>query len=102
VFVFGFIVRQAPPVCGVVGLLINPIVYAVLKVLMPVLAFLDRMAVSFGCVLAIMYVITRLKPLPQPVTLPKKATIALETSGIAKAGGIAVVAVTLLLYIVFW
>jgi SSS family solute:Na+ symporter len=102
VFVFGFLVRKAPPVCGVVGLLINPLVYGVLKLVLPGLAFLDRMAVSFFGVLAVMMIITMAKPLAEPVVLPTHTTIALETSKSAKVAGIAVVIVTLVLYAIFW
>jgi SSS family solute:Na+ symporter len=102
VFVFGFLVRKAPPVCGVVGLLINPLVYGVLKLVLPGLAFLDRMAVSFFGVLAVMMIITMAKPLAEPVVLPTHTTIALESSKSAKVAGIAVVIVTLVLYAIFW
>lgn len=102
VFVFGFLVRKAPPICGVVGLIINPVVYGILKVVMPNLAFLDRMAVSFAGVLALMWIITLIKPLPQPVELPNRATIDLNPSKPAKAFGIIVVIATLILYAIFW
>ena len=102
VFVFGFLVRKAPPICGVVGLVINPIMYGILKYVMPSLAFLDRMAVSFVSVLILMWIITLIKPLPQPVVLPNRATIDLNPSKPAKAFGIGVVIVTLILYAIFW
>ncbi len=56
VFVFGLLVHKAPPLSGVVGLVVNPAVYGLLKVVAPNLAFLDRMAVCFFTVLAIMAV----------------------------------------------
>jgi SSS family solute:Na+ symporter len=102
VFVFGLLVRRAPPACAIVGLLLNPLIYGVLKFALPDLAFLDRMAVSFFCLLALMGIITALRPLPQPATLPVKATIDLDSSPIAKVFGTLVVIATLMLYIVFW
>ncbi len=102
VFVFGFLVRKAPPICGVVGLLINPPVYGVLKLVLPSLAFLDRMAVSFACVLLIMGLITLIMPLAKPVPLPVNTKIELQSSPGAKMCGIAVVVATLILYAVFW
>ena len=102
VFVFGFLVRKAPPVCGVVGLLINPLVYGLLMLVLPNLAFLDRMALSFFGVLATMMVITMIKPLAEPVVLPTNTTIALEGSKGAKVAGIVVVIATLILYAIFW
>ena len=102
VFVFGLLVHKAPAMCGVVGLVANPIIYGVLKIAAPNLAFLDRMAVTFFTVLALMAVITWLKPLAKPVTLPTQTRIQLESSPGAKKAGIAVVVVTLILYGIFW
>ncbi len=102
VFIFGFVVKRAPAMCGVVGLLINPIVYGVLKVAIPSLSFLDRMAVSFFCVLGILGVMTWLKPLPKPVTIPDNATISLESSRGAKVMACLVLAAIVSLYIYFW
>jgi len=102
VFVFGFLVRKAPPICGVIGLLINPPVYGLMKVLLPNLAFLDRMAVSFAGVLLIMGLITLIMPLSKPVELPVNTKIELQSSRGAKACGIAVVVTTLILYAYFW
>lgn len=102
VFVFGFLVRKAPPICGVVGLIVNPVMYGILKFLMPGLAFLDRMAVSFVSVLILMWIITLIKPLPQPIELPNRATIELKPSKPAKVFGIGVVIATLILYAIFW
>jgi SSS family solute:Na+ symporter len=102
VFVFGLLVHKAPAMCGVVGLVVNPIVYGILKVAAPNLAFLDRMAVCFFVVLALMAVLTWLKPLAKPVVLPVQTKIALESSPGAKMAGIGVVVTTLILYGIFW
>ncbi len=102
VFVFGFLVRKAPPMTGVIGLILNPIMYFFLAQIFPKLAFLDRMAVSFFAVLAVMAVITLIKPLKKPVEFPVKSDIDLKSSGWAKVFGLAVLAITAALYIVFW
>ncbi len=102
VFVFGLFVHRAPAICGVVGLVVNPIAYGLLKVVAPNLAFLDRMAVCFFFVLALMAFLTWLKPLEKPVELPTNTRIALESSAGAKKVGIAVVVVTVALYAIFW
>ncbi|MEE8146523.1 MAG: hypothetical protein V3T24_02870, partial [Longimicrobiales bacterium] len=102
VFVFGLFVHRAPAICGVVGLVVNPIAYGLLKVVAPSLAFLDRMAVCFFFVLALMAFLTWLKPLEKPVELPTNTRIALESSAGAKKVGIAVVVVTVALYAIFW
>jgi len=102
VFVFGLIAKRAPGICGVVGLLLNPPMYFILSKVFPALSFLDRMAVSFGCVLLVMYIITLIKPLEKPIELPSRSTIAMKSSSVARIAGIVVVIATLCLYAVFW
>jgi solute:Na+ symporter, SSS family len=102
VFVFGLLVRKAPPIAGVVGLVINPILYYILAKLFTDLAFLNRMALSFFCVLLVMAIITFFKPLKEAVKLPVNTDMNLESSGTAKIAGIVVVALTIGLYIFFW
>jgi SSS family solute:Na+ symporter len=101
VFVFGLLVRKAPPVCGVVGLLTNVVAYGVLKWSVPGLQFLNRMAVCFALCLTVMAVITLLKPLAQPFEFKHRISIALESSRSARLAGLLVVLITLLLYFLF-
>ncbi len=101
VFVFGLFVKRAPPICGVVGLLLNPPMYGLMMFIFPDLAFLDRMAVSFFAVLLVMGIITTIKP-AAPRKLPKQTTIELEPSNTAKIFGTLVVIATLALYAIFW
>jgi SSS family solute:Na+ symporter len=101
VFVFGLLVRRGPPVCGVVGLVTNMVVYGALKVAIPSLQFLNRMAVCFALCLVVMAVITLVKPLAQPIEFKHNTTISLQSSRSAKYLGWAVVVITLVLYVVF-
>jgi len=102
VFVFGFVVKKAPPVTGVVGLILNPIMYFILAKAFPSMAFLDRMAFSFFCVLAVMGIITLVKPLKEGVKFEVKTDIDLRPSNVAKVFGVIVVILTIGLYIIFW
>jgi len=102
VFVFGLLVKRAPGICGVVGLLINPLMYGLLKLVAPSLAFLDRMALSFVCVLLVMGAITALRPMASAFELPTKTRIELVSSRLARYGGVAVVIATVVLYVIFW
>jgi SSS family solute:Na+ symporter len=102
VFIFGLFVHRAPRACGVVGLLICPIVYGALKVTMPDMAFLNRMALTFGAALAALALMTILMPLKEPVTLPKHESLELTGSSGAKFWGVVVVIATLVLYGVFF
>jgi SSS family solute:Na+ symporter len=102
VFIFGLFVHRAPRMCGVVGLLICPIVYGALKWGLPDIAFLNRMAITFGAALATLALMTLAKPLAEPVVLPKQIKIDLGSSGGAKIWGAVVVIATLALYAVFF
>jgi SSS family solute:Na+ symporter len=101
VFVFGLLVRKAPPMAGVIGLLTNIIAYGALKVAVPQIQFLNRMAICFGLCLLVMEIITLIKPLAKPIEFKHNTTIELHTSNGAKAAGIFVVIATLVLYFLF-
>ncbi len=102
IFLFGVLVSRAPRACGTVGLILNPILYGSLKVFAPEIAFLNRMAICFFIILAVLALMTLLKPLPQPVTLPVNETMDMTTDGRTKIFGVAVILLTLTLYAVFW
>jgi SSS family solute:Na+ symporter len=101
VFAFGLLVRRGPAVCGTAGLLTNIVAYGALKLLVPELQFLNRMAVCFGLCLLVMTAITLVRPRAEPIVFEQNTAIALETSGLAKLGGILVVATALLFYFLF-
>ncbi|TFG51964.1 MAG: hypothetical protein E4H37_07050 [Gemmatimonadales bacterium] len=101
VFAFGLIIRRAPAVCGTVGLVTNIVAYGLLKLSVPSLQFLNRMAVCFALCLAIMAVITLVRPLPQPMEFRQNTTIALESSRSAKILGVVVVAIVVMFYFLF-
>jgi SSS family solute:Na+ symporter len=65
-------------------------------------SFLDRMAICFGIVLAVLTVLTLLHPLKKPVDLPVNEKMNVESSKGAKYCGIGVVILTLILYAIFW
>jgi solute:Na+ symporter, SSS family len=101
VFAFGLLIRKAPPISGVAGLLTNIIAYGSLKLLAPRIQFLNRMAICFVLCLVVMGIITLVKPLDKPVEFKQTTDLNLESSkGAFIAGGV-VVALTIILYIVF-
>ncbi|MFP4540320.1 MAG: sodium:solute symporter family transporter [Opitutales bacterium] len=114
IFLFGFLVPKAPRYFGWLGIVLNAVLYGLLKVwLGPWLAangwwyadnvaFLDRMGICFLVVLLTGFVLTLVDPLEKPVELPVSTEIAMESSPAAKIGGIAVVIATIALYIIFW
>lgn len=102
VFVFGFVFKKAPAAAGVTGLLLTVPVYGFLQWQFPDVAFLNRMAVTFGVVLAVMAVITALKPLREPRVLPVREGYDMRPSRSVVLLGTIVVLATLALYAIFW
>jgi SSS family solute:Na+ symporter len=101
VFVFGIINRTAPGVTGVVGLLLNPVLYGVIAKFFPDIAFLDRMAICFFVIMGVMWAIGLARPLPPPVEFKSNTRLNLEGSKGAKVAGVVVVVVTVIFYIIF-
>ena len=116
VFLFGLLVHRAPRYIGIVGLLLNPVLYGLFKFspAIPLLkniwvlqviakwSFLDRMALCFGIIMTILAVLTLINPLKKPIELPVNKSMNLESSRGAKIFGLVVVALTLVLYAIFW
>lgn len=100
-FAFGLLVRRAPAVCGTAALVTNVVSYGLLKFAVPQLQFLNRMAVCFALCIAVMSLLTYLKPLAQPIVFKSNTQIDLRSSRSAAVGGIAVVAIALLFYLIF-
>jgi SSS family solute:Na+ symporter len=102
VFLFGFFVKRANRWAGAVGLVACPVIFGILKVAVPRIAFLDRMAIAFFIVLAILTVMTVLRPKTDPDEIEKAPAIELVASNGAKLAGAVVVVATLTLYAIFW
>jgi len=101
VFAFGLLIRKAPPVSGVIGLLTNIAAYGIIKFTMPQVQFLNRMAICFGLCLVVMAIVTITAPLKTPVEFKSKGKLDLKTSSGAKIVGLIVIGLTLLLYFLF-
>jgi SSS family solute:Na+ symporter len=102
VFLFGFFVKRANRWAGAVGLVACPVIFGILKATVPSIAFLDRMAVAFFIVLAILTVMTLVRPKTDEDALEKTPSIELVPSRGAKLAGGVVVVATLTLYAIFW
>ncbi|MEP0842007.1 MAG: sodium/solute symporter [Phycisphaerae bacterium] len=116
IFLFGVLVHKAPRSCGTVGLLLNPVLYGLLKwakeipvfgkstlaAAMAKMAFLNRMAVCFFVVLAVLTVMRLALPMPRPVDLPVNPKMNLDSKPDVKVWGGLVVLATLSLYALFW
>lgn len=113
IFLFGLFVPRAPRIAGLVGLILSPVLAALFEfVVTPAVAgtaigdflfvnFLNRAALVVITISLILMILTIVRPLPEAITLPQDGKIDLRTSRSAKVGGIAVVILTVILYIVF-
>ena len=102
VFLFGFFVKKANRWSGTVGLLACPLIFGGLKVAVPSIAFLDRMAIAFFIVLGILTLMTVLRPKTDEDVVEHVPDIELVASRGAKWAGGLVVAATVALYAYFW
>lgn len=101
-FFFGLVVRRAPQSAAVSALVLGVPIYGFLLWSLPGTAFLNHMAITFVVLIAVMAIMTWLRPLPEPKELEASGDIDLTPSPLARIVGIGVVIATAVLYIVFW
>jgi len=102
IFLFGLFLKRTPRFCGVLGLILSPIIYGILFFGWHDLAFLNRMAITVGIIAFILLLVTITNPLKEKIILPEQTKIELVSSKGSVYFGIFVVLLTLLLYIIFW
>ncbi len=101
-FLFGMVVPKAPGMAGVAALVSGPIIYGLFQRFSQDLHFLIQVALSFVLVLAIMGVITFLKPLAEPKVLPVREGVEVKTAPVVKLVGAVVLAAVAVFYVIFW
>ncbi len=101
VFIFGMFSRKAPRFAGALGILTSPIVYGILQAYFGDIAFLNRMAITFGCSLLVMLILTLVKPLKQDIVMPVNESMDMSSSLGAKIAGASVLIACVALYITF-
>ena len=89
-----------------IGLLTNIVAYGGMYLagryrIGPEIQFLNRMAICFGLCLAVMWIITMIRPLPQPVEFKKQSSLNLTSSKGALVAGVIIVIITLAFYVIF-
>jgi len=114
IFIVGFFIPRAPRYVGVMGILLNAVAYGALKWglgdaivsaglwFAPTISFLDRMAICFLLVMLASGIATLVHPLKEPAKLPVNESMPLEPSRLAAFGGVGVVILTAVLYVIFW
>ena len=102
IFLFGLFVKRTPRCCGVLGLVLSPIIYGILFFGWGEMAFLNRMAITVGAIAAILLLVTLIKPMKEKITLPEQTKIDLSWSKGSVYFGVFVIIMTVVLYIIFW
>ncbi len=102
VFVFGFLVKKAPDIAGIVGLALNVPVYGFLHWAFGEVAFLNRMAITFIFIMVVLGILTVIMPRREPKVLPVREGFDLKPARSVIVLGILVIVATLVLYAVFW
>ena len=102
IFLFGLFVKSTPRYCGVLGLVLSPIIYGILFFGWGDMAFLNRMGITVGAIAIVLLLVTLFDPMKEPIKLPEQTKIELSWSKGSVYAGIFVTLLTVVLYIIFW
>jgi SSS family solute:Na+ symporter len=102
IFLFGLFVKRTPRYCGVLGLVLSPIIYGILFFGWGDMAFLNRMAITVGAISAVLLLVTLIYPMKEKIVLPEQTKIELNWSKGSIYFGVFVVLLTVALYVIFW
>jgi uncharacterized sodium:solute symporter family permease YidK len=95
-------VPKAPGAAGVASLIGGPIVYGLFQNYAGGLHFLIQVALTFAIVVAIMALITWLKPLDKPRVLPVREDLDTRTAPEVRIAAFIVLAAVAVFYVIFW
>jgi len=101
-FVFGFLVKQAPAAAGVTALALSAPIYGLLAWEFKDLAFLNRMAVTFAALLAILSLITLIWPRRETKPMPEYSQFEGHTHRSVPILGSLVILAVIAFYLIFW
>ena len=101
-FLFGMLVKKAPPAAAIGAMILGVPVYGLLLLLLPEIAFLHHMAITFLLLIAYMAAITWARPLAEPVIMPVRGELDLTPSPGVKLMGAGVIVGAAALYVIFW
>ncbi|MCK4837005.1 MAG: sodium/solute symporter, partial [Candidatus Aminicenantes bacterium] len=101
-FLFGIVIKKAPPAAAVGAMILGIPVYGLCLWLMPEVAFLHHMAITFIILILYMSIVTIKKPLEKPREFPVNRNVDLRSYPGIKLWGSVVIILTVLLYIIFF
>lgn len=101
-FLFGILWKKVPPKAAISGMFLNIPIYVLCLWLMPEVAFLHHMAITFLIISISMIVITKLHPLVEPVVIQQKYDIDTKLTNTVRVWSVLVLLATASLYIIFF
>jgi SSS family solute:Na+ symporter len=101
VFIIGMTVKKAPPIAANIAMILSVPVYGSLLWLLPNVAFLHHMAITFILLTIFMLCVTLVKPLEKPVVMPT-SKVNIEVMPSVYVLGSIIIAMTVVLYVWFW
>ncbi len=102
-FVFGMLFKKCPAAAGITALIAGPAIYGFLFAAAEEMAFLNRMALTFGSIVVLMALLTAFKPLAEARVMPvREGFTDITTAKSVKYAGFVLIGITLLLYGIFW
>jgi SSS family solute:Na+ symporter len=101
VFIYGLFNRTSAQWAGVIGLIANPIIYGILTAVYPEMHFLYSMSYSLIIVLFIMFLYGLICK-QERVVFAHNTAMDMTSSRGALLSGLAVCALTVMLYVIFW
>ena len=101
-FIFGLFIKRTPPAAGLTSLILTVPVYGFLMLAFGKVAFLNRIAITFVVMIVVMGLITLIKPMKVPKVLPVNQDFDMRPTPVLKWLCILVIAITVVLYIIFW
>jgi len=102
VFIVGIVSSKVPPSAAVGAMLLGIPVYGLLLWLLPDVAFLNHMLITFLVLSGFMMLMRWWKPMSKPKELPVLKEMDLTVAPGVKFWGCVVIAATIALYIIFW
>jgi SSS family solute:Na+ symporter len=100
-FIIGLLVKKAPPLAGNGAMILSVPIYGALLWLLPDVAFLHHMAITFILLSVYMIGVTLIKPLAKPVVMPT-SEINVQAFPSVYIAGIVIILLTITMYIIFW
>ena len=102
VFIYGLLNRRGGQWAGVIGIATNAVIYGYMLKAHPDMHFLYSMSICLGVVLAVLFIYGLIFKNKEKIEFKHNTTMDLTPSKGAMISGVAVCALTVALYVIFW